>query len=85
MDKDGDIDIITAEHRGTKELQIWENVNNASSWVKHIISSGKENHLGAQLADLDNDGDLDIIGIAWDEYQYLHLWRNDAVVTESAK
>jgi hypothetical protein len=28
---------------------------------------------------MDNDGDLDIISAAWDNYQYLHLWRNDAV------
>ncbi len=79
MDRDGDIDIVTAEHRGTKKLQIWENIDKASSWKEHLVSVGKENHLGAQLADLDNDTDLDILGIAWDDYPYLHVWRNDAI------
>jgi hypothetical protein len=26
-------------------------------------------------------GDLDIVSIAWDDYRFLHLWRNDAVCT----
>lgn len=34
-------------------------------------------HLGARVADLDGDGDREIVSIAWDAYQYLHLWRHD--------
>ena len=30
-------------------------------------------------ADIDGDGDLDIISIGWREYRYLHIWRNDAI------
>ena len=78
MDMDGDIDIIAAEHRGTKKVQIWENTDNASSWIEHIVSTGKESHLGARVSDLDCDGDLDIISIAWDDFRFLHIWRNDA-------
>jgi hypothetical protein len=36
-------------------------------------------HLGAQLVDLDSDGDLDIAGHAWDNYRFLHVWRNDGI------
>ena len=79
MDKDGDIDIITGEHRGTKEVAIWENKNNGQSFVKHLVSAGKESHLGARVNDLDNDGDLDISSIAYDNFQFLYLWRNDNI------
>lgn len=79
MDNDGDIDLISAEHRGAKKMQVWEN-DGKGNFTEHIVDEGKESHLGAQVFDMDNDGDLDILSIAWDSYRYLHLWRNDAVV-----
>lgn len=77
MDRDGDVDIIAAEHRGARRVFIFQN-NSTGTFATHTISTGIENHLGARVFDLDNDGDLDIIGIAWDEHQNLHVWRNDA-------
>lgn len=87
-DRDGDIDIITCEHKmpwpgknekvkDDEELQIWEN-DGKGQFTKHTVNNGKESHLGAQVCDLDNDEDLDIISIAWRNYQYLHFWRNDS-------
>ncbi len=46
---------------------------------EHVIDRGKESHLGTLLFDLDGDGDLDMLSVAWDEYRFLHLWRNDAL------
>lgn len=78
-DRDGDQDIITCEHKGPKEkLQIWENDGNGH-FNEHLIDQGKESHLGSRVADLDMDGDLDIVSIVWEDFQYLHLWRNDAM------
>ncbi|MEA2064311.1 MAG: VCBS repeat-containing protein [Gemmatimonadota bacterium] len=79
MDSDGDPDIISAEHRGTEKVQIWENLDGGAAWKEHVVSTGLESHLGARVADLDNDGDLDIVSIAWDDYRFCHLWRNDAI------
>lgn len=81
MDRDGDFDIITCEHKGPKgkqKLQIFEN-DSKGHFTEHIADRGKESHLGALVADMDNDGDLDIVSAAWDYYKYLHLWRNDAI------
>ncbi|MEK6878356.1 MAG: LamG-like jellyroll fold domain-containing protein, partial [Nanoarchaeota archaeon] len=84
MDEDGDIDVIAGEHRpgltGGLGLRvfIYENNNSAASWVQHLVSVGRESHLGARVADLDGDGDKDIASIAWMDSQFMHLWRNDA-------
>ncbi|MEM6800104.1 MAG: VCBS repeat-containing protein [Bacteroidota bacterium] len=79
VDEDGDIDILTGEHKGKRlELQLWKNDGKAN-FTKVILDKGKENHLGTQWKDLDGDGDLDIIGAAWDNYRWMHLWRNDRI------
>jgi hypothetical protein len=80
MDQDGQVDVIVAEHRGTKKLSIWTTADHAGTWKEHVVSKGIENHLGARVVDLDGDQDLDIIGIAWDGYQNMHIWRNDALM-----
>jgi hypothetical protein len=88
VDRDGDIDIVVCEHRmpsyrgeevpRSERLQIWEN-DGKGNFTEHVIDRGKESHLGARLFDMDKDGDLDIVSIAWRDYQYMHLWRNDAI------
>lgn len=79
VDRDGDPDIVTNEHKGeTHQTQLFINDGNAN-FSEQVIDTGKEMHLGAQFVDLDGDGDLDLIGHAWDNHQYLHAWRNDAI------
>jgi len=87
IDQDGDIDLITCEHTmpyqdkrapGGIKLEIWEN-DGRGQFTSRIVDREKESHLGAQFVDLDDDGDLDIVSIAWRDYQYLHVWRNDGV------
>ncbi|OAV44951.1 FG-GAP-like repeat-containing protein [Lewinella sp. 4G2] len=78
IDGDGDIDIITAEHKGPNlALQLWKN-DGSGHFTMEEIDRGKESHLGAQPYDLDGDGDLDLISIGWDQHKYVHVWRNDA-------
>jgi hypothetical protein len=79
LDKDGDLDLVTCEHKGNnKRLFVLEN-DSRGDFTPIVIDRGKESHLGTLLFDMDSDGDLDIISIAWDNYKFLHLWRNDAV------
>lgn len=78
MDGDGIPEVVTAEHRGAKRIIIWHRiVGSDDGWRSDVVDTGKESHLGAHLADLDSDGDLEIISIAWDDFPFLHVWRND--------
>ncbi len=77
IDGDGRIEVITGEHRGAKRVCVWSAAEGTNQWNAQVVDTGKESHLGTQLADLDGDGDLDIISIAWDDFQFLHVWRND--------
>lgn len=69
MDNDGDIDVVVGEHNyknpATAKLFVFENTNKGTSWKKHLVYTGDEHHDGAQLVDIDNDNDLDIISIGW--------------------
>jgi len=78
VDGDGDLDLVTSEHKGPDlRAQVFEN-DGAGGFTLREIDRGKECHLGMRLWDLDGDGDLDIVGPAWDDYRFLHLWRNES-------
>ena len=82
IDNDSDIDLVTCEHKGSEfRLLIFEN-DGKGNYTTHLADKGHESHLGTQLEDLDSDGDLDIVSIAWDNYKFLHVWRNDAIKSE---
>ena len=79
IDRDGDVDLLTSEHKGDRlALQAWLN-DGAAGFRASEIDRGKESHLGARAHDMDGDGDDDIVSIGWDRHQYVHLWRNDAI------
>jgi hypothetical protein len=70
IDGDGDMDVVVGEHNvnqpHTAVLYIFENVDGkGTQWERHVVYAGDEHHDGAQLVDIDNDGDLDIISIGW--------------------
>ncbi|MGI6457578.1 MAG: FG-GAP-like repeat-containing protein [bacterium] len=80
LDRDGDIDVIVGEHNlsnpSAARLLVFENADGrGGSWKSHVVHTGDEHHDGAQLVDIDNDGDLDIISIGWGHARVL-LYEN---------
>lgn len=70
LDRDGDLDVAVGEHNykdpASARLLIFENVDGRGrQWEMHVVFTGDEHHDGAIIADMDNDGDLDIISIGW--------------------
>jgi len=79
VDRDGDTDLVTNEHKGSRhKTEVYLN-DGGAVFRPQLVGEGREMHLGARGFDLDSDGDLDIIGVGWDNYQELHLYRNDAL------
>jgi len=70
MDGDGDLDVICGEHNlkhpAEARLFVFENLGGkGADWRPHLVYQGDEHHDGAQVSDMDNDGDKDIISIGW--------------------
>lgn len=67
MDGDGDIDLVAGEHNKAKpsEGRIFVYEQTPAGFQRYLIDAGDEHHDGAQLVDIDNDGDLDVISIGW--------------------
>lgn len=77
VNRDGLPDIVIGETKDQHRLVIYENVDGGRSWNEHRIDQGKESHKGALTVDLDGDGDLDTVSIAYFGFKDLHVWRND--------
>lgn len=85
IDHDGDMDIVCAEHTDQRDpagaadnlTLVYENTSRASTWCPRVVERGPHtSHLGADLTDIDGDGDLDIVSIAWYQTSSVHLWEN---------
>ncbi len=86
MDGDGDIDVVASEtHTSTPYKLAWfENDGSGGGWDIHIISAYYALIWCAYPSDLDNDGDMDVVGsnLAISK-QGLEWWRNDDGVGDS--
>lgn len=69
IDSDGGIDVIAGEHNladpSSASLSFRKQRRPRLSWEEHVVHMGDEHHDGAQVSDVDNDGDLDIVSIGW--------------------
>ena len=77
MDGDGDSDVIVGEynHSGSTDrpgsLFIYENLGQGANWATHEIYDGDSHYQASQAADIDGDGDQDIISKNWWHFRVL--------------
>ena len=87
LDADGDMDLVAGEHKGNGRVFVFQNEENGISWRKHMVDSGDyselDHHDGTQLADIDNDDDLDIVSIGWDS-KIVVVYENKAILQTSS-
>jgi hypothetical protein len=76
IDGDGDSDIVGAA-RNVDQVAWWSNNGGEPiQWTKHVIASGQAGAWSANSADVDGDGDLDLLSAAWFRDE-LTWWRNE--------
>jgi len=84
FDFDGDVDVAVGEHSAGQRLILFENDGTGETWFPQVAndgSAGIDHRNGSMAADLDNDGDLDIISIGWRDAE-LWLFENPARVSD---
>jgi len=77
-DLNGDslVDVLGAAWDGNT-IALWENNgDHPITWTKQTISNNFRGASYVSAADLDGDGDLDVLGSAWDDNE-LAWWRNE--------
>lgn len=76
LDGDGELEIVGAAITDDS-IHYWKrDGGDPDSWVKHVICPQFLGAKSVYASDLDGDGDLDVIGAAWDIGQ-VAWWRND--------
>ena len=76
MDGDGDMDVLGAAH-WSHDITWWENTaGNGTAWVEHTVDGALGWTVSVYAADMDGDGDMDILGAA--SNSGIDWWENTA-------
>ena len=82
MDKDGDLDLVTAEmHQSSDPDQVSVYANNGGglSWTQQVVATTGSHNI--RIRDIDRDGDIDIMGANWNDSAsdsaVIRIWRNN--------
>jgi hypothetical protein len=77
VDGDGDIDVLGAAEIAD-DITWWENTaGDGSAWIEHTVDGNFNGAFTVFSADVDGDGDSDILGAAYDE-DAVFWWENTA-------
>ena len=83
LDNDGDTDIVVGSGMDSPQpdipIVIWECVG-AWEWNSHDLATMASGHVRVRTADLNGDGNLDIVSLESEysgEPRYVRVWRND--------
>lgn len=77
LDGDNDLDLLMTNDSTPPEIAWWENVNgDGSSFIKRIISTTFPDPRDAIAADIDDDGDLDVVAFSGGNSEIAYWWEN---------
>lgn len=76
VDGDGDVDVLGAAFSGDK-ISWWENAIHPSgiSWIEHTVDGSYDAACAVYSADIDGDGDADVLGAAYTD-DAITWWEN---------
>ncbi|MCK4593379.1 VCBS repeat-containing protein, partial [bacterium] len=75
VDGDNDIDVLGAAY-ADNDITWWENLDGSgTSWTEHIVDGGFTWAVYVHAADMDGDGDIDVLGSAWLDRE-IAWWEN---------
>jgi len=79
FDNDGDLDVLAGEMPNIPKeapypVMVFINQGNAFRWKQQVLAN--HGNYSAQIGDIDNDGDTDIIGLRNHNRAPIEMWRN---------
>jgi len=78
FDGDGDVDVAMTQNSSEFYVTLWENLNgDGTSWQYHVLDDESESVWSIHAADMDADGDLDLVGTTYYYQTAATWWEND--------